>query len=185
LTALWPALRMAAGGGAAPKQAGGVQARVFDQSGPRNVAVVPGAANLSTVRRSRLPWDAQRLADWIDRQEAGDASGGASVITVLALFDALGEQVADEFWLRAQTAQPAQPAATALPPADVWIGLQRAAEAGRIAETALYALLTVGEGDAARLHPVALHSVVAALQRVGLPDAARALALEVAVPPAP
>jgi hypothetical protein len=177
VTAIWPALRMAAGGGAA-SPAGGVQARVFDQSGRRNVTVIPGATSLGAVRRERLPWDELRLSDWIAMQEANGGQGGASVATVLALFDALGEQVSDDFWQRAEAAEPPS---TAFPALDIWIGLQRAVEAGKVAETALYALLAVGEEEVSQLHPVVIHSIVGALRRVGLVDAARAIALEVAV----
>lgn len=178
LTAIWPALRMAASGGTAT-QSGGVQTRVFDQSGRRSVTAIPGATNLSAVRRDRLPWDARRLESWITMQEA---NGGQNVATVLALFDALGEQVSDAFWLRAEAGEPVS---VAFPALDVWIGLQRAANARKVAETALYALLIVGEREVSQLHPAAIHSVVGALQRVGLPDSARAFALEVAVTSAP
>lgn len=183
LTALWPALRMAAGGEivrqvARAARVGSVQARVFDQSGRRTVTVIPRATSLTTVRRERLPWDELRLSDWIARQEANGGLGAASVATVLALFDALGEQVSDDFWLRAEAAEPLP---AAFPALDIWIGLQRAANAGRVAETALYALLALGEEDFSQLHPVAIHSIVGALRRVGLADAARAFALEVAV----
>jgi hypothetical protein len=177
LTAIWPALRMAASG-ATVTRTSGVQARVYDQFGRRSVTVVPGATGLSTVRRERLPWDAVRLSNWIAMQEANGGQGVASVATVLALFDALGEQVSDAFWLRAEAGEPAS---TAFPALDVWIGLQRAANAGKVAETALYVLLTVDEGEVSGLHPVAIHSIVGALRRVGLSDAARAFALEVAV----
>ena len=181
LTVMWPALRIAAGGTAAT-QTGDLQARVFDQSGRRDVAAVPGATSLTTVRRDRMPWDERRLAEWIALQEADGPQGVATIATTLAVFDALGEQVADAFWLRAEGAEIA---ATMLPPVDVWVGLQRAAETGKVAETALYALRAVGEDDLANLHPVALHSIVAALRRVGLSDAARAFALEVAVTATP
>lgn len=177
LTALWPAMRMAASGGTATQPVG-AQARVFDQSGRRNVTVIPGATSLSAVRRERLPWDELRLSDWIARQEANGGQGTASVATVLALFDALGEQVSDDFWLRAEATEPVS---AAFPALDIWIGLQRAAAAGKVAETVLYALLAVGEEEVSQLHPVAIHSVVGALRRVGLADAARAFALEVAV----
>jgi hypothetical protein len=177
LTAIWPALRMAAGGAAAPST-GGLQARVFDQSGRRTVASIPGATNLASVRNDRVPWDERRLAEWIALQEADGPRGSATIAAVLALFDALGEQVSDAVWLRAEAAQPSP---TALPPLDVWVGLQRAATAGNVAETALYALRAVGEDKISQLHPVAIHSIVAALRRVGLSQAARAFALEFAV----
>jgi hypothetical protein len=130
------------------------------------------------VRRERLPWDELRLSDWIAMQEANGGQGAASVATVLALLDALGEQVSDDFWQRAEAAEPPS---TAFPALDIWVGLQRAVEAGKVAETALYALLAVGEEEVSQLHPVVIHSIVGALRRVGLVDAARAIALEVAV----
>ncbi len=177
LTAMWPALRMAAGGSAA-SQTGGPQVRVFDQSGRRNVSAIPGATSLTVARRDPMPWDERRLAEWIALQEANGPQGVAAIATTLALFDGLGEEVAEAFWLRAEAAEPAS---AGLPPVDVWVGLQRAADAGKVAETALYALLTVSEGEFAQLHPVAIHSIVAALRRVGLSAAARQFALEIAV----
>jgi hypothetical protein len=181
LTAMWPALRMAASGETVT-QASGVQAWVFDQSRQRNITVVPGATGPSSVRRERLPWDELRLSDWIAMQEANGGQGAVSVATVLALFDALGEQVSDDFWLRAKVGEPTS---RAFPALGVWIGLQRAANAEKVAETVLYALLTLGEEEVTQLHPVAIHSIVGALRRVGLTDAARAIALEVAVASAP
>lgn len=181
LTALWPALRMAAGRGT-PTRTAGVQTRVFDQTGRRSVSTIARATNSTTVRNSRLPWDDRRLAEWIAIQEADGAVGVATVATVLALFDALGEQVSEAFWLRAELAEPLS---TAFPPLDVWVGLLRAAEAGNVAETALYALLAVGEDEVSQLHPVAIHAIVGAMRRVGLSETARAFALEVALTTAP
>ncbi len=181
LTAMWPALRMAAGGGTVPRT-GGVQTRVFDQSGRRTVSTIPSATRQPTVRNSRLPWDDRRLAEWIVMQEADGPNGAATIATVLALFDALGEQISEAFWLRAEAAEPIS---TAFPPLDIWVGLLRAADAGSVAETALYALLAVGEDEISQLHPVAIHSIVGALRRVGLSNAARGLALEIAVTSSP
>ena len=115
-------------------------------------------------------------------QEANGGQGAASVATMLALFDALGEQVSDAFWLRAEVGEPAS---MAFPALDVWIGLQRAVEAEKVAETTLYALIALGEEEVSQLHPVAIHSIVGALRSVGLADSARAIALEVAVASAP
>lgn len=181
LTTMWPALRMAAGRGTV-RQTEAVQARVFDQSGRRTVVTIPGAINPTTARNNRLPWDDRRLADWIAKREAEGPNGVATIATMLALFDALGEQVSDAFWLRAESAEPVS---AAFPPLDIWVGLLRAAEAGNVAETALYALLAVGEDEILQLHPVVVHSIVGALRRVGLPNAARAFALEIAVTATP
>ena len=181
LTAMWPALRMAAGDGTVPRT-GGVQTRVFDQSGRRTVSTIPSATHQTTVRNSRLPWDDRRLAEWIVMQEANGSNGAVTIATVLALFDALGEQIPEAFWLRAEAAEPIS---TAFPPLDIWVGLLRAADAGSVAETALYALLAVGEDEISQLHPVAIHSIVGALRRVGLSNAARGLALEIAVTSSP
>jgi hypothetical protein len=179
LTKMWPALRMAAGNNdGAVRQTGGVQARVFDQSGRRPVTTIPGATNATTVRNNRFPWDNRRLAEWIALEEAEGANGVATIATVLALFDGLGDQVSEAFWLRAEAAEPS---VTALPPLDIWVGLQRAAEAGKVAETALYTLLAVGEGEVSQLHPAVVHTIVKSLWRVGLTNAARSFALEIAV----
>lgn len=174
LTAIWPALIMATGGNTVT-QPSGVQARVFDQSGRRNVTAIPGAASLATVRRNRLPGGERRLAEWIALQEANGPQGVVTIARVLALFDALGEQVSDAFWLRAEAAEPTS---TVVPPVDVWVGLQRAAGAEKVAETVLYALRGVGEDELTQLHPIAIHAIVGALRRVGLLAAARAFALE-------
>ncbi|NNE85296.1 MAG: hypothetical protein HKN28_15125 [Alphaproteobacteria bacterium] len=179
LTRMWPALRMATGNaGGAVRQTGGVQARVFDQSGRRPATTIPGATNAATVRASRFPWDNRRLAEWIALEEAEGANGVATIATVLSLFDGLGEQVSEAFWLRAEAAESS---ATAFPQLDIWVGLQRAAEAGKVAETALYTLLAVGEGEVSQLHPAAVHTIVKSLRQVGLSDAARRFALEIAV----
>ncbi len=171
-----------AAGGDTVRRSGGTQARVFDQTGRQTVTATPGATNPAPVRNSRLPWDDRRVAEWIAMQEVEGPNGVATIATILALFDALGDQVSDAFWLRAESAEPLS---TAFPPLDIWVGLRRAAEAGNVAETVLYALLAVGEGEVSRLHPVALHSIVGALRRVGLPNAARGFALEIAVTATP
>ena len=184
LTAIWPALRMAAGGGTAPAvgaQTGVVQARVFDQTGRRNVTTIPGTTTRTRVQNERLPWDQRRVAEWIAQQEADGPQGAATIANILALFDALGEQISDAVWLRAEAAGPAEVGPAAFPPLEIWVGLLRAADAGHVAETALYALRAIGEAELAQLHPAVVHSVVRSLRRVGLSEAARAIALEVAV----
>lgn len=180
-TALWPALRMAAG--AAPSAAPNApRARVFDQAGQRNVAASSGVISRQTARDERVQWNERRLAEWIGLQEQNGPDGRAAIALHLALFDALGERVSDASWVRAEGAAPVD---AALPPLDVWSGLQRASGAGRVAETALYALRAVGPNETAQLHPVALHAIVTALRRVGLGDSARAFALEAALAAAP
>lgn len=183
LTELWPALRMAAADEVeAPTT--GVQARVFDQSGRRPATAIPGATTLTPTgtRNDQLPWNDRRLAEWIAAQTAKGPEGVATIATTLALFDGLGEEVSNAFWLAAESTEPAS---GSLPPVDVWVGLARAAQAGKVAETVLYALLAVGDSEASQLHPVAIHSIVSALRQVGLSESARAFALEVAVTAAP
>ena len=177
LTAMWPALRMATGTDTR-RQTAGPQARVFDQSGRRPVAAIASTTVPTAVRNSRLPWDDRRLGQWIAQKEAAAPNGVAAIATQLALFDALGEQVSEAFWLRAEAAELN---ATAFPPLDIWVGLQRAAADGRVAETALYAVLAVGESELSQLHPAAIHTIIGSLRRVGLSDDARAFALEIAV----
>ena len=103
--------------------------------------------------------------------EAGDP---AAVLAVLA---ALGDNVDDSQW-RLVPLGGAGPAT--MPDAAVIAGLSRASQAGRKAETVLYALYALGQsGD--RPHASVIDAVVRALSAVGVNDAAQALAREAIV----
>jgi hypothetical protein len=58
--------------------------------------------------------------------------------------------------------------------------MTRSADAGRIGQTVLLALVVLGEGGTAQADPVTLGAVVAALRQIGLGQDARLIALEAA-----
>ena len=64
---------------------------------------------------------------------------------------------------------------------EVHFGLKRAAESSNLAETAFYTLSAIGEGDVFVLHPIAIHTIIESLERVGLYKTAGALALEISL----
>ncbi len=177
LIAVWPSLRIAT----APESAADeniAQVQTFDSTEGPDIATVSTAVSVAPVQSDPVPWDERRLAEWIAAQETKGPQGATAVASLLTLFDALEEPVSDALWLRAEGAELAS---ANLAPLDAWIGLRRAAEAGKVAETAIHALRSVGEGELSQLHPAVLHTVIRALQRVGLSDTARAFALEFAV----
>ena len=97
------------------------------------------------------------------------------------LIAALGDPVDDTQW-RLVTLGEAQP--VMMPDVAVLAGLSRASEAGRRAETALYALFALGQsGDAP--HASVVGAVAMALNRVGINDVARALVRDAIVAEAP
>ena len=101
---------------------------------------------------------------------------GPRAARMLALLAAVGEPVAVSDWV-AVIGEPAH----AAPPASLWLSMQAAAADRRVAETALLALLVLGETPVADHSPVTLHGVVTALRTVGLTADAHALAVEAAL----
>ena len=114
-----------------------------------------------------------------DAAPANPAEMAHSVLS-LSLFAALGERVPPAAWVGlpppSWTAA-GRPAAPALS----WLDLSEAAQAGRVGETALAAILVAASGGALSTDPVVLHAVVASLRRVGLAGDARRFALEAAL----
>ncbi len=101
------------------------------------------------------------------------------VALLFTLYGALGSPVPGEAW------DPlfASPLTVTgyLPSPAVERGLDEASRAGRIGETVLLALLSLGEVGAEGAAPAALFDVIVALRRVGLTVEARAIALEAAL----
>ena len=136
---------------------------------------ISGRPLLATPPRGPVPWSASRLERWIDL--AGAEPGAGDPATVLAVLAALGDNVDDNQW-RIVPLGGAGPAT--MPDAAVIAGLSRASQAGRKAETVLYALYALGQsGD--RPHASVIDAVVRALSAVGVNDAAQALAREAIV----
>lgn len=164
--ALWPPMRVI--GRAAPGS--------FDLTANTGAtSPISGRPLLAAPPRGPVPWSASRLERWIDL--AGAEPGAGDPASVLAVLAALGDNVDDSQW-RLVPLGAAGPAT--MPDAAVIAGLSRASQAGRKAETVLYALYALGQsGD--RPHASVIDAVVRALSAVDVKDAAQALAREVIV----
>ncbi|MCH2548488.1 MAG: hypothetical protein MK031_00360 [Alphaproteobacteria bacterium] len=130
------------------------------------------------LTKKQLAWNNQKLSKWIAIQEEEGPGGAKNIANMLALFDALGEPLAKELWLRANTDDIEK---ITFPSLEVHFGLKRAAESGSVAETAFYTLSSIGEGDVFGLHPIAIHTIIESLKKVGLHRTARAIALEISL----
>jgi hypothetical protein len=73
-----------------------------------------------------------------------------------------------------------QPTGEGVPQSVLIDAMARSADAGRIGQTVLVALVVLGEGGTAQADPVTLGAVVAALRQIGLGQDARLIALEAA-----
>ena len=127
-----------------------------------------------------LPWDPNRAVAWWESTAELPAEQRIERATLLfTLFDALGYRLPAANWAPLYDG-PLRRAA-AVPSSALWHGLIRAAEAGRVGETVLFALLALGEAGTDGAEPTTLGAVVAALRSVGLERDARRLAVEAAL----
>lgn len=126
-------------------------------------------------RERPLAWDPATLKSWYQglavyppekrRQRAE---------LVVAAFDSLGQDVDPPAWLSiVEGTAPSVPASAILLRA-----LRASAEAGRLGETVVLALVALGEGGPPQVSPVTLDAVVRALRNVGLANEAQAIAFE-------
>ncbi|MCW5731976.1 MAG: hypothetical protein KIT20_14540, partial [Alphaproteobacteria bacterium] len=122
------------------------------------------------------------LEDWLAvREQAGTREErDAQAALLLTLLDALGYEVPTDLWQRLYARAPA-PAGEAPASPLLLRGLASAADAGRLGETVLFALLVLGEEGPAKLDGTGLAAVIGGLRKVGLERDARALALEAAL----
>ena len=131
--------------------------------------------------QATTPLPADSLKAWWDAAGEGvTPEQRASRATFLyTLLDSLGQPVPNELW------QPligqAGISAVAMPEPALRQGLVGAAEAGRLGETVLLALLNLGTGGPAAADPSTLANVIRALRKVGLGAAAGNLAVEAAL----
>ncbi|GAB6054513.1 hypothetical protein JCM17960_33330 [Magnetospira thiophila] len=129
-------------------------------------------------------WTPEDLARWHDRTLSRE--DGATVLAgfgraalMFSLLEATGETVPDAYWLDLLAAPPQL--LSAPPNAAAWTGLDRAVRARQRGEVALYSLILLGEAGPGQANPPVLHKVVGALQSTGLPQDARAIAVEAAI----
>lgn len=125
------------------------------------------------------------LAGWLDESLRGaDPEARARVAGQLALLQAMGVAVPEEAWRRTADPEETAPAPADLrpPTADpaLWQRLAEASADRRVGETALAALLLLGNAGPAGTPPAVVARVVGALRAVGLDNDARAIAREAA-----
>ncbi|MEW5704772.1 MAG: hypothetical protein AB1781_09355 [Pseudomonadota bacterium] len=119
--------------------------------------------------------EADRLDAWLAGRPEG-AAGKAEAARLFGLLTAMGETVSGAEW--AQLVDEAPQTTAVVPSAAIRHGLAEASAAGRLGETVLLTLLSLGERGPAAASAVTLEAAVLALRAVGLDRDARALALE-------
>ncbi|MCE2509841.1 MAG: hypothetical protein J4G10_02505 [Alphaproteobacteria bacterium] len=121
-----------------------------------------------------LAWEAERLTAWWKAH--GGAPEKEDPALLFALLAALGEPVGESEWTELLNGAPFRQ--TVVPALAIRHGLAAAAAAGRVGETVLLALLSLGAGGPGEASPVTLEAVIAALKQIGLEEEARGLAVE-------
>lgn len=125
--------------------------------------------------------DMNALAAWRAVQAKIDAERMPTRTAVLtALLEGLGDAT-DGSLAALLLAGDVTATPTSLPHPALWLGRDGAASAGRVGETALFVLASLGSDGTAGTAPQTLIALVQALRAVGLEKDARALALEAAV----
>lgn len=125
--------------------------------------------------------DMNALAAWRAVQAKIDAERMPTRTAVLtALLEGLGDAT-DGSLAALLLAGDVTATPTSLPHPALWLGRDGAASAGRVGETALFVLASLGSDGTAGAAPQTLIALVQALRAVGLEKDARALALEAAV----
>ena len=132
-------------------------------------------------RKTNTPTLTARFDAWRKAQESLDASAfpqrSALLVTLLT---ATGDRP-DPTLLGPLLQAKAAPDSGAMPSMGLWLGLGAAFEAGRIGETALFALSILGPNGAIGAAPQATAMSLDGLRAVSLDPDARALAIEAAV----
>ncbi len=120
-------------------------------------------------------WKPRNLQDWwqaVEQREQARTQA-AMVFTMLAAFNNV---IPDSFW--APLAQGPESVFVTMPHAFVWRSLETASRRGRLAETVLLSLISIGEKGPGSAYPAVLGRAVRSLRAVGLEAEARALAAE-------
>lgn len=146
-----------------------------DANQRRSLGLLVRLGNLEDTQ----PWDTAVLKQWWQAQnKAGAAPARRRAAMLFTILEAFDQPLDPALWEplfegpRSETMTMPAPA--------LLHGLGRAAAAGRIGETVLLILLSLGEGDPSQASPSVLGAAIRALRQVALEKEARALALEAA-----
>ncbi len=150
-----------------------------DEDAARAVAMLWPIAKLIDSD-GQLQWDENRLAAWWDALgDVPEAARRQRAAVLYGVLSALGEEIPPPVQLPLLEG-PFRQSTTAPTPA-LWRQLETAANAGRVGETVLLALIALDAASSESPSPLIQSVVVSALNRVGLVNEARALALEIAL----
>ncbi|HEX6980571.1 MAG TPA: hypothetical protein VF342_14870 [Alphaproteobacteria bacterium] len=128
-----------------------------------------------------MPPDPKALAAWRATQEKLDAGKAAERTALLvALLEGLGDAT-DGSLAALLLSGDLRPQSIVMPHPALWLGRDGAASAGRLGETVLFVLATLGTDGPDGLTPHTLVALLQALRAVGLEGEARALAIEAAI----
>ncbi len=123
---------------------------------------------------------AEGAAPALERWWRGEGNAATSNAAVLfTLFESLGAEIPTPLWEELLMDAPLVTAA--VPSPAHWSTLAAAARSGRVGETVLLALLSLGEGGPGHANPVVLGHVLRSLVAIGLEIEARAIAVEAAL----
>lgn len=122
-----------------------------------------------------VDWTPAELTAWWDGVR-GRPDDRKRAELLFSLLDAFGDAAPEVLW--AGLLDKAQRVTAAIPQPALWFRLRDAATAGRVGETVLLSLLTLGDGGPAAAEPVLLHDVLARLKSIQREADARALAVE-------
>ena len=124
----------------------------------------------------------QALRDWAAALPAATPAESIAMAreSLLSLLSAVGEPVTAADWLPV-VGGPAKTEGGRLLAPYLWNGLDLAAQSRRTGETAILALLALGEEGPARTATTSLQQIIAALRTAGREGDARALAVEAAL----
>lgn len=123
-------------------------------------------------------WKPEDLDAWW-QAASGTPEGRGRAALLYAMMDAFGQAVPDTLWQNLLVGP--QQTTTAVPEAPLWFRLRSAAQGGRVGETAMLALIALGDGGPSQADPVTLRDVLSRLVSVKLDADARALAVEAAL----
>ncbi|RME62475.1 MAG: hypothetical protein D6782_12115, partial [Alphaproteobacteria bacterium] len=127
--------------------------------------------------RQMVPFSDRILDLWYQTRSGREATGrGDRALLFFSVLEGLGYVVPPLVWQ--QLADLGVDILARSPAGQEWNGLVTAASAGRLGETAAFALAVLGSEGAVGASPEALRSVLESLRAVGLEDEARQLAAE-------
>jgi hypothetical protein len=150
---------------------------LFNKTAQGMMATLMPLARLSGSPQAQN-WKLEELQSWWNGIKNIEGARDRAAL-LFSLFETLGESVPKNVWEILLKGPPRH--TVAMPHPAYWHRLREAAENGRIGEAVLLGLVTLGDSGPAEADPIVLSRAIKSLERIGLADEARALAVEAAV----